>query len=341
MGGISNPAVQIGAPVIGASPNTVLVADASTDLAGVAGVNGQVVGFGVGGVPQAVAGPAGAVNITYDASAAPLVTWTFDDANAGPSFTFNQTSKSGKLNFFNGVDGTLDIGVNGTTAFLSTSFGGNGFTIENNGSLVFKDGGVDAGALLASGDWYFGASDPGGTGKVRIDGAIVVAQNTATALAIGSATLLLTATPALINLGGSIGNNGAGASGNLKLALYNNGANGDFYGIGVSANIVEYQASNAAAATGSQHAFFRNGVYIGGSLATDWIFGATDPGGADKVRINGALTINSAVMIQTRTAFTNGAAAAAGTLLNAPVAGNPTKWIPINDNGTTRYIPAW
>lgn len=31
----------------------------------------------------------------------------------------------------------------------------------------------------------------------------------------------------------------------------------------------------------------------------------------------------------------------AGTITNAPAAGNPTKWIPINDNGTTRYIPAW
>jgi hypothetical protein len=40
-------------------------------------------------------------------------------------------------------------------------------------------------------------------------------------------------------------------------------------------------------------------------------------------------------------AFTNGAAAATGTLTNAPAAGNPTKWIPVNDNGTTRYIPAW
>lgn len=37
----------------------------------------------------------------------------------------------------------------------------------------------------------------------------------------------------------------------------------------------------------------------------------------------------------------NGAGAAVGTLTNAPVAGNPTKWITINDNGTTRYIPAW
>jgi hypothetical protein len=67
----------------------------------------------------------------------------------------------------------------------------------------------------------------------------------------------------------------------------------------------------------------------------------TDPGGANTLRIGGALTINSATMISTKTSFTNGAAAAAGTLLNAPAAGNPTKWIPVDDNGTTRYIPAW
>jgi len=40
-------------------------------------------------------------------------------------------------------------------------------------------------------------------------------------------------------------------------------------------------------------------------------------------------------------AFDNGAGASAGTMTNAPTAGNPTKWIPIDDNGTTRYIPAW
>ena len=39
--------------------------------------------------------------------------------------------------------------------------------------------------------------------------------------------------------------------------------------------------------------------------------------------------------------FDNGAGAQAGTMTNAPTAGNPTKWIPIDDNGTTRYIPAW
>lgn len=66
-----------------------------------------------------------------------------------------------------------------------------------------------------------------------------------------------------------------------------------------------------------------------------------DPGGGNLVRIGGALTVNSATMIATKTAFTNGAAAQVGTLTNAPAAGDPTKWIPVDDNGTTRYIPAW
>ena len=29
------------------------------------------------------------------------------------------------------------------------------------------------------------------------------------------------------------------------------------------------------------------------------------------------------------------------TLTNSPAAGNPTKWIPINDNGIIRYFPVW
>lgn len=60
------------------------------------------------------------------------------------------------------------------------------------------------------------------------------------------------------------------------------------------------------------------------------------------VSIYGALTVGSAAaLVTTSVALNDGAAAAVGTLLNAPAAGNPTKWIPINDNGTTRYIPAW
>ncbi len=55
----------------------------------------------------------------------------------------------------------------------------------------------------------------------------------------------------------------------------------------------------------------------------------------------GITTIGGAVFHTTSSALTDGAGAGAGTLTNAPAAGNPTKWIGINDNGTTRYIPAW
>lgn len=67
---------------------------------------------------------------------------------------------------------------------------------------------------------------------------------------------------------------------------------------------------------------------------------------ADRVTITGGtvaaqLKNNQTILLETTAALTNGAAAATGTLLNAPAAGNPTKWVAINDNGTTRYIPTW
>lgn len=37
----------------------------------------------------------------------------------------------------------------------------------------------------------------------------------------------------------------------------------------------------------------------------------------------------------------NGAGANAGTLANAPTAGNPAIWIPVTINGANRFIPAW
>jgi hypothetical protein len=58
---------------------------------------------------------------------------------------------------------------------------------------------------------------------------------------------------------------------------------------------------------------------------------------AGEVQIAGSTT----PMLRSIAAMSNGAAAAVGTLTNAPVAGNPTKWIAFNDAGVTRYIPAW
>lgn len=59
------------------------------------------------------------------------------------------------------------------------------------------------------------------------------------------------------------------------------------------------------------------------------------------VRNNGAIYTADTTLLHTIAALTDGAAAATATMTNAPAAGNPTKWIPIDDNGTTRYIPAW
>ena len=57
--------------------------------------------------------------------------------------------------------------------------------------------------------------------------------------------------------------------------------------------------------------------------------------------ITSDLKNNTGRLIDSSVTLTNGSAAAVATMTNGPTAGNPTKWIPINDNGTTRYIPAW
>lgn len=60
------------------------------------------------------------------------------------------------------------------------------------------------------------------------------------------------------------------------------------------------------------------------------------------VAVLGELTVGGAsYLLKSNNALPDGAAAAAGTLGNAPVAGNPTKWVAINDSGTTRWIPTW
>lgn len=52
-------------------------------------------------------------------------------------------------------------------------------------------------------------------------------------------------------------------------------------------------------------------------------------------------TGNAAALIKTSVALTNAAGAAAGTLLNAPTAGNPSKWCQFDDDGTIRKFPTW
>jgi hypothetical protein len=56
---------------------------------------------------------------------------------------------------------------------------------------------------------------------------------------------------------------------------------------------------------------------------------------------NGFTNTLGGTLARTAATLNNGSGASAGTLLNAPIAGNPTKWVPVNDNGTIRYCPLW
>lgn len=57
--------------------------------------------------------------------------------------------------------------------------------------------------------------------------------------------------------------------------------------------------------------------------------------------VQAQLKNNQTILLESVVALTDGAGAAVGTLNNAPAAGNPTKWVEVNDNGTTLRIPAW
>ena len=108
------------------------------------------------------------------------------------------------------------------------------------------------------------------------------------------------------------------------------------YGITDAQTILNNSAGLAAALsdeTGTGVAVFNNTP----TLVTPVIGAAT----GTSVVLSGGITTGNATLHTTTTNLTNGAAAAAGTLLNAPAAGNPTKWVPIDDNGTIRYIPTW
>jgi hypothetical protein len=56
---------------------------------------------------------------------------------------------------------------------------------------------------------------------------------------------------------------------------------------------------------------------------------------------SGMWTLAQTVLFSSSVTLSNSAAGNSATMTNAPVSGNPTKWVTINDNGTVRYIPAW
>jgi len=50
---------------------------------------------------------------------------------------------------------------------------------------------------------------------------------------------------------------------------------------------------------------------------------------------------DNTTLVKATNSLTNAAGANTATLTNAPVAGNPTKWVQINDAGVIRRLPLW
>ncbi len=84
------------------------------------------------------------------------------------------------------------------------------------------------------------------------------------------------------------------------------------------------------------------GLFLGSGSINNAVSGNTYPGTFTVVSVqdvNSGASANKNTIISYGT--TTGAAAATGTLTNAPIAGNPTYWHPIIIEGTRYYFPCW
>lgn len=115
-------------------------------------------------------------------------------------------------------------------------------------------------------------------------------------------------------------------------------------GTGTARNMELFVSSGASLffGTGGTNRWTMNSSgHITADADNSYDIGASAATRPRNVYIAGLLTLSGGTLLATSAALTNGAAAQTATITNGPTAGNPTKWIPITDNGTTRYIPAW
>lgn len=224
--------------------------------------------------------------------------------------------------------------------------------VKVDGTTITISGGVISAA--SSGPAYVA-----GSGTATASGTSSFAAGTS-AVATGTEDIAIGHSAS--NAGNTTGNNtaigtGSGCSGSGNTTATNgifigNGSSPTFNAVGAPVAIgYSTIAHTAGVAIGNgAQASAAGAISIGdrnASAANDMVFGngtthkITYVASTLVTTLPGALTVTSAILLKSNTTFTDGAAASVGTLTNAPAAGNPTKWIPVNDNGTTRYIPAW
>lgn len=236
------------------------------------------------------------------------------------------TAKSGNISLtVNGASGQPALVVNGNERLSG------GIQITGYDTSGFTGQGIEVG--LASSIGYVQAYDRSAVGwlSLVLDGndiSLYVGGSTATSLVLSTNATFLTMSNSSAGYssayGGVAGFRINNASGTMQSSL-------DFGKASVlTSRLRSDYAGNMTYVTTSAgvHQFFYGGDSGTGTLVA-------------QINSNGLTQGVAAYLIQNLVTWTNHAAAAAGTLGNAPVAGNPTKWIAINDNGTTRYIPAW
>jgi hypothetical protein len=157
------------------------------------------------------------------------------------------------------------------------------------------------------------------------------------------------------------------ALGNLQFRGYP--STGGWAGAANAAQIIAVAAENFTSTQQGAHLQFSNtltggtaiqiGLKLWGSGGVS-VISNTDPGagifgvygssiisgglsvGTTQAPVAGHIFINNTLyLMRNKSSWNNGAGVVTATLNNSPSAGNPTKWIPVDDNGTTRYIPAW
>lgn len=225
-------------------------------------------------------------------------------------------------------------------------------TVAFNGVLPVANGGtgsatpvISSGSgITVTGTWpnyTIAVSTPylpltGGTMSGAVDGItnLTTTGNNILGNAVGD-TLNVSANSIVVDASGNT-IFGATSIANIGSGSDNVAINGTGFGLGVNGSVttqMNFRASGFAefvnrSAGGMK--FYINSGSLG--LTIDTSGNGTFAGG---------ITTGSTTLQTTSVALSNGSGASVGTLNNAPAAGNPTKWISINDNGTVRKIPAW
>lgn len=241
---------------------------------------------------------------------------------------------NGPILHFVRMNGTLQA----PSAILSgeniMSMGARGFDVAPTGSACGMQG-------IASEDWSSGRN-----------GANIVFEVTAIGAASRVAALTLSANGSAFTP--QVTFTAVGASGStdttrnsvllastlplLSFKSTSSGTDAKYWEQFATGNTFKIQTVSDDLSTASRDAlkFTRSGVAVG-----DITFGNATDNPSYTFAGSQTPTHGSTLLLATSVNLGNGVGASIGTLTNAPSAGNPSKWVAINDNGTIRRIPAW